>query len=157
MGASLPQDNLACSAPCLVSKEFKCVFWLWVQPCTAVSTGANHGVGREVKWLLKRSVAVSVQNCTMVVRFDKFVQNFAWELRTYHQHEFRDCCTTIVTWHRHTYWHFWVCCVVYFSLQAPHSCMVNLCPYAQSKPGAPGQEHLHNLAPCYNRGEWLGW
>ena len=90
---------------------------LWVQPCTAVSAGVNHGIGQEVKWLLKRSVAVSVQNCRMMVQFGKFVHHFA---ETYGpidlgQYQFRDCCTTVVTWHRHTHWHCQVCCVVYFS------------------------------------------
>ena len=136
----LSQGNLECCAPYLVSQDFKCMFSLWVQPCTAVSTGVNHRIGLEVKWLLKRSVAEAVQNCAMMVQFDKFVQHFAesYGLIDLGQQQFRDCCTTHVMWHRHTLWHFQGCCVVSFSPWAPCSCMVNLCSHAQRKPGAPG-------------------
>lgn len=51
-----------------------------------------------MKWLLQRSVAVSVQNSMMMVQFGKFVQHFSESYGPLDlgQHQFRDCCTTTV-------------------------------------------------------------
>lgn len=45
---------------------------------------------------------------------------------------------------------------MYFPPEAPCYCMVNLWSQSQRNPGAPGQKHLHSLAPYKNRSTLLG-